>query len=515
MRAAVWVGAMVIIAGSGLTAAERKESPDLRLTLEGHRGEVTAIAFNGKGDEVATGAGNGIIRVWNTKSGALVAKRDEFKGISITGLSFSPDGTILAASGKGKVGMWSITEVKSPKLEPGKSPMATKNETKNFKWVPFPSTDSEAFYSDIGVTGDGKEVYFARRHTGTSFPGKVFRYDKARDVTEERPGPRFFDPRSVACISDPESGVAAVYGTVGERGTTAILLYGFGDTKTITRGVPPLTSSFKLTDQSFTSLRNARMPEIVLMKVISLKDKEFSREELQKEIARVLVWFKLTDQAVLALRNAKVPDTVLMKLSPLKDKELSHEDFQKEVAGILTAEEAKQFQDVILNGSRGLLLTPEETKQLQDIILTFATVTKEAPSRITYSTDGKWLGAYSGTLAVWPVPGSQIISGDPGPATLENVYAAAIGPDNLLATVAPPNEFQNAVVTIWKLEVQTKHLGIFGVHWRKQFAEAKKVASFPTLFKEVGCLAFSPDGNTLAVGGSKDGVVQLWNMDDK
>jgi WD40 repeat protein len=386
MRNAVWVGAIGIIAACGAMAAEQKSSPQLQLTLEGHFGGVTAIAFNGKGSEIATGSGNGIVRIWNAKTGGdPKEKLYEFEGISITGLTFSRDGSVLAASGKGKVGLWSPVELKVPKADSGTNPKTAKyDEYKSYRWLAFPSTDSEADYSDSAVTGDGKKVYFTRRHKSSSYPGKVLRFDKTHDLTEEQPGPKHFDPRAVACISDPDSGLAAVYASLGEKSeaSSAILLYGFGVPKTITRGVPPLTS-------------------------------------------------------------------------------------------------------------------------------------KSSLPRITFSTDGRWLAAYSGTLAVWPVPGSHIIGGDP--AILDGVFAAAIGPKNLMATVAPPDESRNAAINLWKLGVQIKQYGLFGVRWTRQIIEVKKVDTLPTILKDVGCLAFSadgPDGIRLAVGGITDGAVQLWKLNE-
>ena len=137
-------------------------------------------------------------------------------------------------------------------------------------------------------------------------------------------------------------------------------------------------------------------------------------------------------------------------------------------------------------------------------------LTKGINPRITFSTDSRWLAAYSGTLAVWPVPGSHIIGGDP--AILEGVHAAAIGPDNLMATASAPDEFRNSTVTLWSLKVQTKRTGLFGIHWVKQNTIIKKLNTYETTLKDVGCLAFSPDGFILAVGGLTDGVVQLWNI---
>ncbi|HEV3438507.1 MAG TPA: DUF1592 domain-containing protein [Gemmata sp.] len=59
--------------------------------------------------------------------------------------------------------------------------------------------------------------------------------------------------------------------------------------------------------------------------------------------------FKLTDQVLAALKNDKVPESVLVKLNPLKNKEFSRDDFEKEINKLLNADETKQFQRLILN----------------------------------------------------------------------------------------------------------------------------------------------------------------------
>lgn len=60
------------------------------------------------------------------------------------------------------------------------------------------------------------------------------------------------------------------------------------------------------------------------------------------------VSFKLTEQTFLALKNAKVPETVLEKLNPLKNKEMSRGDLLKEITKVLNTNETKQFQDIVL-----------------------------------------------------------------------------------------------------------------------------------------------------------------------
>ncbi len=64
---------------------------------------------------------------------------------------------------------------------------------------------------------------------------------------------------------------------------------------------------------------------------------------------RLVSGFKLSDQVIVALKNEKVPESVLCKLNPLKDKEFSRDDFEEEIKKLLNADETKQFLSLILN----------------------------------------------------------------------------------------------------------------------------------------------------------------------
>ena len=71
MRLAVWVGAVAVLVGGGPALAQDKK-PDVQARLDGHRGGVGAIAFHPKVSLIATGSGNGLVRVWDTANGRPV-----------------------------------------------------------------------------------------------------------------------------------------------------------------------------------------------------------------------------------------------------------------------------------------------------------------------------------------------------------------------------------------------------------------------------------------------------------
>jgi hypothetical protein len=56
---------------------------------------------------------------------------------------------------------------------------------------------------------------------------------------------------------------------------------------------------------------------------------------------------KVTDQSLAAMKTANLPDAVLTKLNPLKNKELSRAELEKELAKVLTNEEVQQTKDFI------------------------------------------------------------------------------------------------------------------------------------------------------------------------
>lgn len=221
MRVAVWIGVVASVAVGAAAAQDAK--PNVQAKLLGHRGGVSALAFSHKGDYLATGAGNGVVRLWDTASGLLVAKVDDQKHnwARINLVAFSADGKLLSAASKTMVGVWDISDPKK---------------------IAFRYEDS--YLSEAGktgaVTGDGKRVFFTGTENGV-FGLRSYTFT-TRLVTSNELPPRF-TPWALAPIPDAESGLVAVYGlsTVADKGEPAVALVGIGDPRIVGRGsVKPL-----------------------------------------------------------------------------------------------------------------------------------------------------------------------------------------------------------------------------------------------------------------------------------
>src|SRR5262245_26761420 len=125
-----------VLASASPCAAEDAK-PEVKVKLEGHRGGVTALCFAPDSSTLATGSGNGLVRLWDAKIGEVLTKLDPMAGTKVVHVGFSADGKMLSAAGRRGVFAWSLAEPTKPKEL-------------------FKDDSSESVHRLGGVSGDGR-----------------------------------------------------------------------------------------------------------------------------------------------------------------------------------------------------------------------------------------------------------------------------------------------------------------------------------------------------------------------
>lgn len=251
MRHAASTTALILLVAGAARGQDAK--PAVVAKLEGHRGGVSALAFNPKVPVIATGSGNGVVRLWEAKTGDLITRMDAAKptGARINQLGFSANGTLLSASSRNALVVWDIVPPKHEVIDPktGEAKELPKDTKDPFGGRPVPIVFEDSLGTDplkIGtVTGDGKRAYLsAGEGVRVAVHSRVFSSRLGLDTNDELKGA--FTPWAVAAISDPESALVAMYGTVKAADKSeqpALALVGLGDARVIGRGtVRPATA---------------------------------------------------------------------------------------------------------------------------------------------------------------------------------------------------------------------------------------------------------------------------------
>jgi WD40 repeat protein len=83
-----------------------------------HPGGATAVAWSPRGGLVASGGADGMVRIWEAKSGHVVKEfraHTSADGFGVTCLAFAPSGRTLASAGADRIiALWDVSELENP-----------------------------------------------------------------------------------------------------------------------------------------------------------------------------------------------------------------------------------------------------------------------------------------------------------------------------------------------------------------------------------------------------------------
>src|SRR5262249_25090989 len=106
-----------VAAGAHAGAGEVLDVPPRKrkATLQGHRGDVRAVAFSPDGQTVVTGGLDRIVRLWDVVTGKLRASQAH--AAAVHSVAFAPDGKTLATgSGDGALKLWDMATTPNPSM---------------------------------------------------------------------------------------------------------------------------------------------------------------------------------------------------------------------------------------------------------------------------------------------------------------------------------------------------------------------------------------------------------------
>lgn len=213
----VSLGVLVLFVAVAAPCAAEDAKPEVKVKLEGHRGGVTALAFAPDGATVATGSGNGLVRLWDAKTGETQVKLNSFGGTRVVHVGFSADGKLLSAAARKAVIAWNLDDPKKPKEL-------------------FADGYTESRHKFGGISGDGKRLYYYEAATAGFFDLRYYNPATQSSNTTDLKS-QSFTPLAFAAIPDAESALAVILGAESDKTTGVLHFVGLGDRWQLTDGV--------------------------------------------------------------------------------------------------------------------------------------------------------------------------------------------------------------------------------------------------------------------------------------
>jgi RNA polymerase sigma factor (sigma-70 family) len=236
---------------------------------------------------------------------------------------------------------------------------------------------------------------------------------------------------------------------------------------------------------------------------------------------------KLTDQAIENLKSEGLPESVVKKLASVKNKDLSRDEFVEQITKLLNEDEFKQFENIILKHVEKTLLissavSPTGSHLVQQFLdgvtvnsvlrITDLTTEKSRPDislsvggaqNITFSADGKLL-AWStilGGITVWDMQAGREIAklANPGPKPETFIQSIRLSMDGKTLAVIMADE----TLELWDVG-SGKSLRKFGATEGEGSTSTKvdravKVVIAGLARPQRHDLTFSSDGKTIAL----------------